>query len=98
MSYSPKDFYTQVLYAHENKVPSHRIVTDESGSRLLAAGATWDFIIRHPLFLKGMVDVAAVSEKLKTVAKCDGQGPVFEERAIVEAIEQSVGSGGDALM
>jgi len=99
MRYSPKDFYTQVLHAHENKTPSHRIVTDtETGDRLLAAGATWDFIIQHPLFKKGMVDVAAVSEKLKGVAKCDGQGPVFEEKAIVDAIEKSVASGSDELM
>ena len=98
MRYSPTDFYTEVLHAHENKVPSHRIVTSESGERLLAAGATWDYIIKHPLYVRGMVDVGDVSDRLKKVAKCDGQGPVFEERAIIDAIEKSVASGSDELL
>ncbi|KAF4630740.1 hypothetical protein G7Y89_g7396 [Cudoniella acicularis] len=98
MHYSPTDFYTEVLYAHENKTPSHRIVTSETGERLLAAGATWDFIIAHPLYIQGLVDVGDVSERLKKVAKCDGQGPVFEEREIISAIELSVASGNDELM
>ncbi|KAJ9130430.1 Fluconazole resistance protein 3 [Coniochaeta hoffmannii] len=98
MSYNPKDFYTNVLENHENKTPSHRIVTSEAGEKLLAAGATWDLIINHDLFKRGLVDVADVSERLKSQAKCDGQGPVFEERAILEAIEQSVASGSDELL
>lgn len=98
MRYSPKDFYAEVLHAHENKTPSHRIVTDEKGGRLLAAGATWDFIIQHPLFQQGVVDMASVSEKLKSVAKCDGQGPVFDETTVIQAIEQSVVSGSDELL
>jgi AP-1-like transcription factor len=87
-----------VLQAHENKTPSHRIVVSENGERLLAAGATWDYIIKHPLFVKGYVDVGHVSERLKTMAKCDGQGPVFEESAILDAIEKSVASGSDELL
>ncbi|TAQ88578.1 hypothetical protein B7494_g3102 [Chlorociboria aeruginascens] len=99
MQYSPTIFYNEVLHAHENKVPSHRIVmSEETGERLLAAGATWDFIIKHPLYQKGMVDVGVVSEKLKGLAQCDGQGPVFEERAIMDAIEMSVASGSDELL
>jgi hypothetical protein len=98
MRYNPTDFYTEVLHAHENKTPSHRIVTSESGERLLAAGATWDYIIKHPLYLRGMVDVGDVSDRLKQVAKCDGQGPVFEEREIINAIEKSVASGSDELL
>jgi AP-1-like factor len=98
MRYSPTDFYTNVLYAHENKIPSHRIVTSDNGQRLLAAGATWDYIIKHPLFVRGLVDVGDVSERLKKCAKCDGQGPVFEESAIVDAIEKSVASGSDELL
>ncbi|KAG9244565.1 hypothetical protein BJ878DRAFT_63621 [Calycina marina] len=96
--YSPTDFYTEVLHEHENKVPSHRIVTSENGDRLLAVGATWDYIIKHPLYTKGMVDVGNVSVRLKQVAKCDGQGPVFQEREIIKAIEQSVASGSDELL
>lgn len=98
MRYSPTDFYTEVLYAHENKTPSHRIVTSDTGERLLAAGATWDYIIKHPLYARGLVDVGDVSERLKKVAKCDGQGPVFEEREIISAIEKSIASGSDELL
>ena len=99
MRYSPTDFYTDVLEPHHNKTPSHRITTSpETGERLLAVGAAWDYIIKHPLFEMGMVDVGDVSEKLKSRVKCDGQGPVFEERAIIEAIENSVASGSDELL
>lgn len=44
------------------------------------------------------VDVGDVSERLKQVAKCDGQGPVFEESEIISAIELSVASGNDELL
>lgn len=98
MSYKPQDFYTNVLQGHANKTPSHRIVTSDSGERLLAAGATWELIINHDLFKRGLVDVGQVSDRLKPQAKCDGQGPVFEERAILEAIQQSVASGSDELI
>ncbi|RYP53221.1 hypothetical protein DL768_001725 [Monosporascus sp. mg162] len=98
MEYNPTDFYSDLLANHTNKTPSHRIVESESGERLLAAGATWDLIINHELFRKGMVDVGDVSERLKSQAKCDGQGPVFEERAVLQAIEQSVASGSDELL
>lgn len=98
LGYTPTDFYTEVLYAHDNKVPSHRIVTSDEGERLLAAGATWDYIIKHPLYKRGLVDVGDVSERLKKVAKCDGQGPVFEESKILDAIEKSVASGSDELL
>lgn len=98
MSYNPTNFYTNVLQNHDNKTPSHRIVTSDDGEKLLAAGATWDMIVNHDLFKRGLVDVSDVSERLKDQAKCDGQGPVFEERAILEAIEQSAASGSDALL
>jgi AP-1-like transcription factor len=98
MSYNPTDFYSDLLANHANKTPSHRIVQSENGERLLAAGATWEYIISHDLFKKGLVDVGDVSLRLKHLAKCDGQGPVFEERAIIDAIEQSVASGSDELL
>ncbi|KAI0149559.1 hypothetical protein GGR57DRAFT_225096 [Xylariaceae sp. FL1272] len=97
MQYKPTDFYSDLLQNHANKTPSHRIVESEGG-RLLAAGATWDYIISHELFKKGLVDVADVSERLKCQAKCDGQGPVFEERAVLRAIVDSVASGSDELL
>ncbi|CAM1502110.1 Fc.00g040940.m01.CDS01 [Cosmosporella sp. VM-42] len=98
MKFNPTDFYSNVLQNHTNKSPSHRIVTSDEGERLLAAGATWEFIINHELFMKGLVDVGNVSERLKNCARCDGQGPVFSEQAILAAIEQSVASGSDDLL
>ncbi len=96
--YSPTNFYTDLLFAHENKTPSHRIMASNAGERLLAAGATWDYIIKHPLYAQGLVDVGDVSERLKKVAKCDGQGPIFEEREIIDAIEKSVDARSDELL
>lgn len=98
LRFKPTDFYSNVLQNHTNKSPSHRIVTSDDGERLLAAGATWDFIISHELFKKGLVDIADVSERLKNCARCDGQGPVFSERSITNAIEQSVANGTDDLL
>lgn len=98
MQYNPTDFYSNVLSLHPNKTPSHRIVTSEDGERLYAAGATWDFIIGHELYKKGLVDIADISNRLKHQAKCDGQGPVFEERDILGAIEESVACGSDELL
>ncbi|KAG6367191.1 hypothetical protein INS49_001376 [Diaporthe citri] len=98
LQYNPTDFYTNVLSQHPNKTPSHRIVTSDSGERLYAAGATWDYIISHDLYKRGLVDIADISNRLKHLAKCDGQGPVFEEKAILEAIEESVASGSDELL
>jgi AP-1-like factor len=77
-SIPPKDFYTEVLRTHKNQTPSHRIMTSNTGERLLAPGAIWDYIITHPLYKRGLVNVGDVSERLKMVAKCDGQGPVSE--------------------
>jgi len=98
MQYNPTDFYSNVLQNHTNKTPSHRIVTSDDGERLLAAGATWDFIISHELYKRGLVDVGDVSDRLKHQARCDGQGPVFSERSILEAIKSSVASGSDELL
>ena len=63
----------------------------------MAAGATWDYIIKHRLYARGMVDVGDVSYRLKKVVECDGQGPVFEEREI-NAIEKGIASGSDQLL
>jgi AP-1-like transcription factor len=98
MRYNPTDFYSDLLADHANKTPSHRISRSEAGERLLAAGATWDYIVNHDLFKRGMVDVAEVSEQLKSQAKCDGQGPVFEEGAVRRAIEESAAKGNDDLL
>ena len=98
MHYNPTDFYTDLLSGHANKTPSHRIVTSDEGERLLAAGAAWDLIISHDMHKRGLVDIGDVSERLKNKARCDGQGPVFSEKSILEAIESSVASGSDELL
>ena len=98
MKYNPTEFYSNVLQNHPNKTPSHRVVTSDDGERLLAAGATWELIIGHELFKRGLVDIGDVSARIKPLAKCDGQGPVFEERAILQAIEESVACGSDELL
>ncbi|KAI9858751.1 MAG: hypothetical protein M1824_004171 [Vezdaea acicularis] len=99
MTYSPTQFYTSVLSSHSNKVPTHRITISElTGERLLDAGAAWDLIHAHPLFGKGLIDVADVCERLKIKATCDGQGPVFQEGDVKEAIEACAKGGGDELI
>lgn len=91
MKYSPADFYNSIIQAHRDKMPAHRMtVSEHTGERLLGARATWDLIQNHPLFKQGLVDVAQVSDRLKKVVQCDGQGPAFEERCILDAIEESV--------
>ena len=69
-------------------------IDDESGEPLLGAGATWDYIQAHELFQKGLVDVGDVCERLKKLARCDGQGPVFQESDVRKAISESAVAGG----
>lgn len=73
--FKPTDFYFNVL--HSSRMPSHRDICNDDGERLLAAGATWDMITNHELFKCGLVDIAEVSDILKSEARCDGQGPVM---------------------
>ncbi|EEA20677.1 AP-1-like transcription factor [Talaromyces marneffei ATCC 18224] len=77
----------------------HRIVLSaETGEKLLDTKATWDLIQSHPLFQKGLVDIGDVCERLKTITKCDGQGPAFEEGRVKKIIEESVACGNDELI
>ncbi|KAK5091881.1 AP-1-like transcription factor [Exophiala xenobiotica] len=69
-------------------------VDEENGEPLYSAGQTWDYIQGHELFKRGLVDVGDVCERLKKVAKCDGQGPVFQEGDIRKAIQESAVAGG----
>ncbi|KAK7408364.1 AP-1-like transcription factor [Neonectria punicea] len=96
--FNSSEFYFNILQNQPNKTPSRRITTSRDGERLLAAGATWDFMLNHKLFKKGLVDVGNVSEYLKNCARSDGHGPVFRESSIVAAIEQSVISRTDNLL
>lgn len=78
---------------------AHRVTfSPTTGEKLLNAGATWDLIQEHELFTRGLVDVGDVSERLKKVAQCDGQGPVFAEGEVRRIIEESVAGGRDELI
>lgn len=66
--------------------------------QLLQAPATWDLIQSHPLVKQGVVDIADVVEQLKGLARCDGTGPVFDEREVWRAVEESKRGGGDLLI
>jgi len=70
----------------------------EGDGRLLPAGATWDLIQSHPLVRQGHVDIADVCERLRHAARCDGSGPVFAEREVRRAVEESRRGGGDELI
>jgi AP-1-like factor len=65
---------------------------------MLQAGATWDLIQGHPLVRQGHVDIADVCDRLRGAARCDGTGPVFSEREVKRAIEESRRGGSDELV
>lgn len=67
-------------------------------AREIPAAQTWDFIQTHPLVKQGLVDIADVCERLKGAARCDGNGPVYEETIVWAAIESARRSGGDELI
>jgi len=95
----PSQFTSPIFGAHPNRGPLHRITTSpKTGERLLGAGAAWDLIVCHRLYQQGLVDIGDISDRLKGVALCDGQGPVFEESIVLEAIHASSGSGVDELL
>ncbi|KAL9131438.1 MAG: hypothetical protein Q9175_006767 [Cornicularia normoerica] len=102
MIYSPSTF-NAAFAEHHTSGPeepiSHRIeISATTGERLLATGAAWDFIQHHELYRRGLVDIVDVSEKLKEKVVCDGAGPTFSERDVIQAIEDSVGGAGDELI
>lgn len=103
MKYSPTDFYSSLMPegsgagaapgAGPARSPPgpHRItVCQITGEKLLDAGATWDLIQSHELFKRGQIDIGDVTERLKGMAQCDGQGPAFKEGQVRKAIEESI--------
>lgn len=98
MRYSPTDFYSELVPKGE---PSrlHRVSTcAKTGEKLLGAGATWDLIQGNELFKRGLVDIKDVSERLKNITQCDGQGPAFPEGQVLKAIEESAAANHDDLL
>ena len=104
MIYSPSTFNAAFAGSHisgQEEPVSHRIeISATTGERLLATGAAWDFILHHELYRRGLVDIADVSERLREKVVCNGAGPTFSERDIVQAIEDAHGMGaaGDELI
>lgn len=92
-SSKPKEADLTSKYAHFGTLKM-LTVDDDSGEPLLGAGATWDYIQAHELFQRGLVDVGDVCERLKKMARCDGQGPVFQESDVRKAIAESAVAGG----
>ncbi|KAF2000779.1 hypothetical protein P154DRAFT_194765 [Amniculicola lignicola CBS 123094] len=76
----------------------HAASRRKSKGKEIPASQTWDLIQSHPLVKQGLVDIVDVCERLKGAAKCDGHGPVFEESAVWQAVEESRRSGGDELI
>jgi hypothetical protein len=98
LTYTPTDFVNAVGVDLHNQPLSYDNFDGAEGDRLLAAGATWDYIQAHEMYRKDMVDVADVCRRLRGRATCDGRGPVFRESEVRKAIEESVMSGGDELI
>ena len=99
LTFTAPDFYSNVIPGGTDQVPIHRMtVSEKTGEKMLGAGATWDLIQAHPLYKKGLVEVGDVCERLRACARCDGQGPVFEERDVRRAVEESVAGGSDELI
>ena len=102
MIYSPSTFNAAFADHHtsgtEEPISHHIEISKTTGERLLSTGAAWDFIQHHEIYRTGLVDIADVSERLKEKVVCDGAGPTFSERDVVQAIEDSVGGAGDELI
>lgn len=65
---------------------------------MLSASATWDLLQSHPLYLQNALDIGEVCERLKSLARCDGMGPVFDEQEVRAAIEEIGSRGNDELI
>lgn len=101
MRYSPTDFDNSRGSdgPATPRSPQHRVTTCPiTGENLLDSRATWDLIQSHELFKRGQVDIGDVTERLKGLAQCDGQGPVFKEGQIRRAIEESAAMDRDELI
>jgi AP-1-like transcription factor len=98
MKFTPKDF-SSLTIGDGQPDPVHRIVyCEETGEKLLDARATWNMIQSHMLVKEHLADVGDICERLKRHARCDGQGPVFEEGRVLTAIKESVAGGNDELI
>lgn len=102
IAYSPRTFSHAVTehFPEGPEVPiSHRVSQNAvTGEKLLATGAAWDYIQQHELHRRGLVELGDVVDHLKRKVQCNGSGPTFSESAVEEAIQDSIGIGGDELI
>lgn len=101
MKYYPTDFHATFMAdgSGTSQSTNHRLaVCPITGDRLLDAGATWDLIQKHELFQRGQLDIGDVTDRLKNMAQCDGQGPAFKEGQILKVIEESAAVSRDELI
>ena len=94
-TFAPTDFRADPI---EHAISYRTQYSEETGERLLTAGATWELIQASEAYRKGTVDVGDVIRRLKGSARCDGSGPAFKEGEVRRAIEESVSVGGDELI
>ena len=102
MIYSPSTFnnaFSEHNPAGPDEPISHRIqISAQTGERLLATGAAWEFIQSNELYRQGLIDIGEVCDRLKEKVLCDGSGPTFAEKDVIQAIEDSMGAAGDELI
>ncbi|KAJ5960495.1 uncharacterized protein N7479_007645 [Penicillium vulpinum] len=101
MKYTPTDFHDTFMPEgpDTHRSPQHRLlVCPTTGEKLLDARATWDLIQKHELYERGQLDIGDITERLKGMSQCDGQGPAFKEGQVRKAIEESAAAGRDELI
>ncbi|KAJ5163671.1 transcriptional regulator family: bZIP [Penicillium coprophilum] len=101
MKFSPTDFHATFMPDGPGtpRSPHHRLtVCPITGERLLDARATWDLIQKHELFERGQLDIGDITDRLKGMSQCDGQGPAFKEGQVRQAIEESAAVDRDELI
>ncbi|BCS19705.1 bZIP transcription factor [Aspergillus puulaauensis] len=84
-------FADLVAPGDHDKQPKHRLVTDpRTGERLMGLHTTWEFIQQDPRFQEGVLDLEKICNYLREQVQCDGQGPVFVERCVLDALDASI--------
>jgi len=95
---SSRNSLTSLRHGSIGEQPGYSSASSVSTRNPLTAGGAWDLIQSHPLVKAGVVDIGDVCERLKGLARCDGMGPVFEEREVWRAVEGCRRGGGDELI
>ncbi|KAF2674950.1 hypothetical protein BT63DRAFT_409085 [Microthyrium microscopicum] len=68
-------------------------------AKMLTTARVWDYLVEHPLVRSGRIDITDAVDRLKRMARPGNRGgPVFSEKEVRRAIENSRRGGGDALI